>query len=127
MSQTSHRLLLGLGLAGLILESVMAYPAFAADKVSLFKVITTRDEIVIGLTDDELAQLEGRNAGGVAKWLAAKGSMSVWQYAVRKASSGDLEQAPLRQIGLMSNESLRVEPYSSPLKIIPIGEGGAKP
>jgi hypothetical protein len=46
---------------------------------------------------------------------------------VRKASSGDLEQAPLRQIGLMSNESLRVEPYSSPLKIIPIGEVGAKP
>ncbi|MDB5517650.1 MAG: hypothetical protein JWQ17_4408 [Tardiphaga sp.] len=127
MSQTSHRLLLGLGLAGLILESVMAYPAFAADKVSLFKVITTKDEIVIGLTDDELSQLEGKNAGGVAKLLAAKGSMNVWQYAVRKASSGDLEQAPLRQIGLMSNESLRVEPYASPLKVIPIGEGAAKP
>jgi hypothetical protein len=127
MSQTSHRLLLGLGLVGLILESVMAYPAVAADKVSLFKVITTKDEIVIGLTDDELSQLEGRNAGGVAKLLAAKGSMSVWQYAVRKASSGDLEQAPLRQIGLMSNESLRVEPYASPLKIIPIGESAAKP
>jgi hypothetical protein len=127
MSQTTHRLLVGLGLAGLILESVMAYPALAADKVSLFKVITTKDEVVIGLTDDELSQLEGRNAGGVAKLLAAKGSMSVWQYAVRKASNGDLEQAPLRQIGLMSNESLRVEPYSSPLKIIPIGEGAVKP
>lgn len=127
MSQTSHRLLLGLGVAGLILENVMAYPAFAADKVSLFKVITTKDEIVIGLTDDELAQLEGKNAGGVAKLLAAKGSMSVWQYAVRKASSGDLEQAPLRQIGLMANDSLRVEPYSSPLKVVPIGEGAAKP
>ena len=127
MPQTTHRLLLGFGLAGLILESVMAYPALAADKVSLFKVITTKDEIVIGLTDDELSQLEGRNAGGVAKLLAAKGSMSVWQYAVRKASGGDLEQAPLRQIGLMSSESLRVEPYVSPLKIIPIGETGAKP
>ena len=124
MSQMSRRLLLGLGLAGLILENVMAYPALAADKVSLFKVITTKDEIVIGLSDDELAQLEGNNAGGVAKQLAAKGSMNVWQYAVRKASNGDLEQAPLRQIGLLSNESLRVEPYSSPLKIIPIG---AKP
>jgi hypothetical protein len=128
MSQTSHRLLLGLGLAaGLILESVMANPAFAAGKVSLFKVITTKDEIVIGLADDELAKLEGQNAGGVAKWLAAKGSVSVWQYAVRKASTGDLEQAPLRQIGLMSNDSLRVEPYTSPLKIIPIGEAAAKP
>jgi hypothetical protein len=124
--QISKRAGLGLALACLM-GCMMIEPATAADKVSLFKVITTRDEIVIGLTDDELAQLEGRNAGGVAKLLAAKGSMSVWQYAVRKASSGDLEQAPLRQIGLMSNESLRVEPYSSPLKIIPIGEGGAKP
>jgi hypothetical protein len=127
MSQTSRRLLPGLGLAGLILENVMAYPALAADQVSLFKVITTKDEIVIGLSDDELAQLDGRNAGGVAKLLAAKGAMSVWQYAVRKAASGDLEQAPLRQIGLLSNESLRVEPYSSPLKILPISAAGAKP
>ena len=127
MSQISHRLLLGLGVAGLIMESVMTYPAFAADKVSLFKVITTKDEIVIGLTDDELSQLEGRNAGGVAKQLAAKGSMSVWQYAVRKAPSGDLEQAPLRQIGLLSTDSLRIEPYVSPIKVIPIGEAAAKP
>ena len=122
MSQTSHRLLLGLGLAGLILESVMAYPAVAADKVSLFKVITTKDEIVIGLTDDELSQLEGRNAGGVAKLLAAKGSMSVWQYAVHKSASGDLEQAPLHRIGLIATDSLRVEPYATPLKVLPIDE-----
>ena len=122
MSQTTHRLLLGLGLAGLILESVMAYPAFAADKVSLFKVITTKDEIVIGLTDDELSPLEGRNAGGIAKLLAAKGSMSVWQYAVRKAPTGDLEQAPLHKVGLIASESLRVEPYASPLKVVPVDE-----
>jgi hypothetical protein len=122
MSQTSTRLLLGIGLAGLIMESIVIQPAFAADKVSLFKVITTRDEIVIGLSEDEISQLEGRNAGGVATMLAAKGSMSVWQYAVRKADNGDLEQAPLRRIGLMSNGSLRVEPYTSPLKVVPIEE-----
>jgi hypothetical protein len=122
MSQTSTRLLLGIGLAGLIMESIVIQPAFAADKASLFKVITTRDEIVIGLSEDEISQLEGRNAGGVATMLVAKGSMSVWQYAVRKADNGDLEQAPLRRIGLMSNDSLRVEPYTSPLKVVPIEE-----
>jgi hypothetical protein len=124
MSQTSTRLLLGIGigLAGFIMESIVMQPAFAADKVSLFKVITSRDEIVIGLTDDELSQLEGKNAGGIAKMLVAKGSMSVWQYAVRKSNSGDLEQAPLRKIGVISNDSLRVEPYASPLKVLPIEE-----
>jgi hypothetical protein len=46
----------------------------------------------------------------------------VWQYAVRKSSSGDLEQAPLHKIGLIAKESLRVEPYASPLKVLPIDE-----
>jgi hypothetical protein len=77
MSPTSRRLLLGLGLAGLIMECIVIQPAFAADKVSLFKVITAKDEIVIGLTDGELGQLDGGNAGGIAKMLVAKGSMSV--------------------------------------------------
>ena len=88
----------------------MIQPAFAADKVSLFKVITAKDEIVIGITEDELAQMEGRNAGGIARTSVAKGSMSVWRYAVHKSATGDLEQAPLHKIGLIANDSLRVEP-----------------
>src|SRR4051812_44419041 len=118
----SKRLLLGLGLATLIMESVVIQPAFAADKVSLFKVITAKDEIVIGISEDELAQMEGRNAAGVAKMLVAKGSMSAWQYAVRKSAGGDLEQAPLHKIGLIARDSLRVEPYATPLKVLPIDE-----
>ena len=72
----SKRLLLGLGLATLIMESAVIQPAFAADKVSLFKIITAKDEIVIGISEGDLAQIEGQNAGGVAKMLVAKGSMS---------------------------------------------------
>jgi len=118
----SKRLLLGLGLAALIMESVVIQPAFAADKVSLFKIITTKDEIVIGISEGDLARIEGQNAGGVAKMLVAKGSMSAWQYAVRKSAGGDLEQAPLHKIGLLATDSLRVEPYSTPLKVLPIDE-----
>ena len=33
--------------------------------------------------------------------------MSVWQYAVHKSAAGDLEQAPLRKVGLIANDSLR--------------------
>jgi hypothetical protein len=122
MLQMSKRLLLGLGVAGLIMESVVVQPAFAADKVSLFKVITAKDEVVIGLSDDELAQVDGKNAGGIAKMLVAKGSMSVWQYAVHKSSTGDLEQAPLHRIGLLATDSLRVEPYATPLKVLPVDD-----
>ena len=120
MSTRSNRWLLGIGLAGLLLETIVAHPALATDKVSLFKVISSRDEIVIGMTDRQMAELEARNAGGVARHLVSKGTMTVWQYAVRKAEAGAMEQAPLRQVGLMSNDALRVEPYTTPLKIVPI-------
>jgi hypothetical protein len=118
----TKRLLLGLGLAGLIMESTVVQPALAADtKVSLFKIITSRDEIVIGLPDEELAKMEG-NAGGIAKALVAKGSLSVWQYAVRKAANGDLEQTPLHKVGLIASDSLRVEPFATQLKVLPIDD-----
>jgi hypothetical protein len=119
MSKIPKRLLLGLGLAGFIMESIVVQSAFAAEKISLFKVITAKDEIVIGLSDGELAQMDG-NAGGVAKALVAKGTLSVWRYAVRKAASGDLEQAPLHKVGLIAADSLRVEPYATPLKVMPM-------
>ena len=118
----SKRLLLGLGLATFLMESVVIQPALAADKVSLFKVITSKDEIVIGIGEADLAQMEGQNAGGVAKALVAKGSMSAWQYAVRKSAGGDLEQAPLHRIGLIASDALRVEPYATPLRVLPIDE-----
>ena len=122
MPHIPGKLLFGLGLAGLIMGSVVSGPALAADKVSLFKVITSKDEVVIGLTDADLAQVEGQNAGGVAKMLVAKGSISVWQYAVHKSASGDLEEAPLHRIGLIASDALRVEPYPTPLKVLPIDE-----
>jgi len=122
MSRIPRKLLFGLGLASLIMGSIVSMPALAADKISLFKVITSKDEIVIGLTEADLAQVEGQNAGGIAKMLVAKGSMSVWQYAVHKSASGDLEQAPLHRIGILASDSLRVEPYATPLKVLPIDE-----
>lgn len=100
------------------LAGPMIGTARADDKVSLFKVISVKDEVVIGFTDDELGKLGGKDAPAIAKILKDKGTLGAWQYAVRKNASGDLEQAPLRQIGLLANDSLRVEPYATPLKIV---------
>ena len=122
MPHIARNFIIGLGLASLIIGSVVSLPALAADKVSLFKVITSKDEVVIGLSDADLAQVDGQNAGGIAKMLVAKGSMSVWQYAVHKSASGDLEEAPLHKIGLIASDSLRVEPYPTTLKVLPIDD-----
>jgi hypothetical protein len=101
-------------------QGVFIQTAWAQEKaMNLFKIVTVKDEIVIGLTADELGKLGGQDAGAVAKALVSNGEMTVWQYAVRKNANGDLEQAPLRQVGLLANNSLRVEPYASPLKVLP--------
>jgi hypothetical protein len=39
----------------------------------LFKIVTVKDEIVIGLNDTELSQVGGNDAGAVARALLAKG------------------------------------------------------
>jgi hypothetical protein len=90
--------------------------------VSLFKVVTAKDEVIIGLNVNELRALGGVEkapAGIIASALASRNELTVWQYAVSRASDGGLQVAPLRQIGLLAHDSLRVEPYSSPLKVLP--------
>jgi hypothetical protein len=94
----------------------------ASMPVILFKVITEKDEVLIGLNTPELQALGGPEknaAGAVARALADRKALTVWQYAVRKASNGDLQVAPLHQIGLLASNSLRVEPYTSPLAVLP--------
>jgi hypothetical protein len=88
-------------------------------QMTLFKIVTVKDEIVVGLSADELSRLGGQDVTAVARALTSKGELTVWQYAVRKAVNGDLQQAPLRQVALLANSSLRVEPYTTPLAVIP--------
>jgi hypothetical protein len=84
---------------------------------TLFKIVTVKDEIVVGLNDAELTELGG-DAGGIAKAIAAKGSLSLWQYAVTQ-KDGDRMVAPRQKIGVFANASLRVEPYKQPFKVLP--------
>jgi hypothetical protein len=57
------------------------------------------------------------DAAAIGKKLVAEGSLGVWQYAVRRAADGSLEQGPLRQVAVLASDSLRIEPYSSPLPV----------
>ena len=88
-------------------------------KTALFKVVTSKDEIIIGLSADELKALGGSDASAVAHALAQKGDLAVWQYNVHRGANGELQQAPTAKIGLIANSSLRVEPYTTPYAIVP--------
>ena len=109
-------------LAALVTAFVMASASVSQaqqNKINLFKVVTVKDEIIIGLSDDEMKVLGGSDASAVAHTLAQKGDMTVWQYNVHRGPNGEFQQAPTAKIGLLANSSLRVEPYTTPYAIVP--------
>ena len=105
--------------AGAVLAAAFLAPTtLPASAETLFKIITTQDEIIIGLNDAELKEFGG-DAGGIAKALASKGSLSVWQYGVKRGKDGQNEVGPRQKVGVMANVSLRVEPYKQSFKVLP--------
>ena len=105
---------LRLAAAGLI--TLLAGEAAMAE--TLFKIVTVKDEVIVGLNEAELAELGG-DAGAIAKAIASRGSLSVWQYGQKHAAGGERQMAPVAKIGLLANNSLRVEPYKQPFKVLP--------
>jgi hypothetical protein len=111
MTKAQRLTILALSAASLTLT------AASASAETLFKIVTDKDDITVGLNDAELKDLGG-DAGGIAKALAAKGSLTLWQYAVSN-KDGDMVVAPRAKIGVLANSSLRVEPYKQPFKVLP--------
>lgn len=107
--------LLGLGAAVAFTRA-----ATAQVPVKLLKVITSKDSITIGLTADELAGMgTGEDVKLLAQRLVSAGQITVWQYAVGRDASGGLQMNPLRRIAILKNDTLRIEPETTPYKIMP--------
>ena len=104
-------------IAGAALSAALiASAASQASAETLFKIVTVKDEIVVGLNDAELKGLGG-DAGGIAKAIAAKGSLTLWQYSVGQ-KGGERFVGPRAKIGVLAASSLRVEPYKQPFRVI---------
>ena len=95
-----------------VLATLHVTAAFAQSAPTLFKIVSAKDDVTIGLADTTLDSL--------AKRLVADGQITAWQYAVHKATNGDLEQAPLRRIAILKQDTYRIETVTSPLKIVPL-------
>ncbi|WP_369660430.1 hypothetical protein [Variovorax sp. V15] len=104
--------------AALAVRSVRAQAA--ASGVQLFKVVSARDEVIVGADAAMLGAGAGPAVERLATQLAAKGQLTLWQYASSKDAGGALVQAPLRQIVVFRNDALRIEPYATPLPIQPL-------
>jgi len=114
---------LSVALSSIAAVGLVHVPAWAQSgpAVKLFKLVSARDEIVVGVEASQLGAGSGPEVGRFASALADKGQLTVWQYASHKDASGALVQAPLRQVAIFKNDTVRIEPYSTPLPIQPPG------
>lgn len=88
-------------------------------KPLLFKIVSVRDEVIVALPADE-AGAPRPEAAAIGQALAAKGALTVWQYATRKGADGALEMAPRAKISVLAHDSLRVEPYTAAVRVVPL-------
>jgi hypothetical protein len=113
--------ILALGFASLL--ALSGTGAVAADpekpKVKLFKVITHRDETVIGLKEEELRSFgPAGDLDNLAHRLGTAGMIVVWKYMPRKGSDGQLQQVPTQRIAVFASGISRIEPYATPLPVL---------
>lgn len=81
-----------------------------------------KDQIVIALSAKDIETVGGNDVTHIGQAIKANGELTVWQYAVRKGTDGQLEQAPLKRVSLLGAESLRVEPYTASVRVVPLPE-----
>lgn len=94
--------------------------AQAADPVTLFKVVTVKDETIVGVTADEMtAYGAGAPAEVVAKALDARRYLGAWQYATSRAQDGTMKEMPVRRIVVFAAHVVRIEPHRAANEIVP--------
>lgn len=88
-------------------------------KPPLFKIVTVKDEVIVAVPQGEPAA-PSAEVGAIGQALVDKGAVTLWQYAVRKAPDGALEMAPRGKISVLRHDSLRVEPYTAAVRVVPL-------
>ena len=93
----------------------------AAEPALLFKVVSARDEIVIGVPAKAApGASEAARLAALAEQLERGGEIEAHRYAVKKAGNGDLQQAPAGRVVVFLHETVRLEPYATPLAVLPL-------
>lgn len=101
------------------LVSIGAHASAQDREVSLFKIVSAKDDMIVGLTRDELAKFgPGAPLEVFASELQRRGQMAVWQYASTRGPQGELVMSPLQRIIVLYPGTARIEPYTSNLKVM---------
>ncbi|NKC33781.1 hypothetical protein [Falsiroseomonas selenitidurans] len=88
--------------------------------IRLFRVMTIREDLLLGLTDQDLAALgAGPVAERLARRIVAEGQLSGWRYVVGRGADGAPQLAARHRVAVLRQDALLVEPYHAALPVLP--------
>jgi hypothetical protein len=106
--------------SALVFASIGDRASAQSAEVSLFKVVGAKDDVIVGLTGEELAKFgPGAPLDVFATELQRRGQMPVWQYASTRGAQGELVMSPVQRIVILYPGTARIEPYKPSLKVVP--------
>ncbi|MGP0059144.1 MAG: hypothetical protein ACLPID_07650 [Beijerinckiaceae bacterium] len=113
----NRRTALAMGVA--VTAAALSIPAHAAGGVTLFKIVTPKDDMFVGITAEEFEKLgAGAPVEVLAKKIAAEGQMTFWQYGVKHGEQGQLVFAPTGKVSVFAAGVVRIEPYKAAYEVI---------
>ncbi|MEZ5647577.1 MAG: hypothetical protein R3E60_01145 [Alphaproteobacteria bacterium] len=97
--------------------------AAAMNTMKLFKIVSTKDEVIIGVGKEDLPGTSANpDLGAIAEALNASGYINAWLYAPRRGPKGEVQQAPSRRISIFAQSIVRIEEYTTDQEIVPPGK-----
>jgi hypothetical protein len=95
-------------------------PGGTRAEVRLFRVMTMREDLVLGLMPSEIAALgSGPEVDVLARHIVAAGQLSGWRYVVGRAPDGGTRLAARDRVAVLRQDALMVEPYRAALPVLP--------
>jgi hypothetical protein len=123
--RTASTLMKGLVLALALAPPVTAQAPAAASTanepaVRLYRLVTMRGDVVLGLTPRELASLGvGTEVERIARRISQDGQITAWRYEVTRAPDGSTRLATRTRVAVLRQDALMVEPYTAALPVAP--------
>jgi hypothetical protein len=91
-----------------------------AAQVRLFRIMTMREDLVVGLMPADIAALgAGPEVDVLARHIAAAGQLTGWRYVVGRAPDGGTRLATRDRVAVLRQNALIVEPYRAALPVLP--------
>lgn len=88
--------------------------------VRLFRVVTMQEDVLVGLTPEELALLgSGPEVERLARRIATEGQLTAWRYVVARGSDGSMRLVARHRVAVLRQDALMVEPYAAALPVSP--------